>query len=200
MDVWKAYKAPELTRLPPSLDRTRTASGVVEAPSDTSTSVEISRPADLLKRLSALQQSDATKFKHLLGELGSNLKAAANSPSGVVGSELGQLADRILLAAKTGNLASLQSTASTARPSPTLDNRAQRAPSAVEPTELASKPAPSMGAAGSAAIAGEVASRMGVASAAMAAYRRHVPAAATPSPTVAQALDYVLAAVNDANR
>jgi hypothetical protein len=176
MDVWKAYKAQELTRLQPPASIARTASDIAEgsrgsrahgraAPADTTTSVAISRPAELLKRLSALQQSDATKFKHLLGELGSNLKAAANSPSGVVGAELGQLADRVLRAAKTGDLSGLQG-----EPGAPPPKRAVAAPSS------------------------------SAASAAIAAYRRNAPAVAAPSVTVAQALDYVLSAVDEASR
>jgi hypothetical protein len=110
MDVWKAYRAPELARV---REATRPASPLVAPSSDTTTSVAISKPADVLKKLSALQQSDATKFKHLMGALAGNLKAAANPQSGAVGSELSQFAERLSRVAKTGDLSKLQLPTST---------------------------------------------------------------------------------------
>ena len=157
MDVWKAYKAPELGRVREA-DRlaARPASPVVTPQSDTTTSVAISKPADILKKLSALQQSDATKFKHLMGALAGNLKAAANPGSGAVGAELSQFADRLTRVAKTGDLSTLQ------------------LPTQSPPISFARN--------------------------AMEAYRRNAPTPAAPTATVDSALDYVLAAVNEASQ
>jgi hypothetical protein len=157
MDVWKAYKAPELGRVRETDPlAARPASSVVTSPSDTTTSVAISKPADILKKLSALQQSDATKFKHLMGALAGNLKAAANPGSGAVGAELSQFADRLTRVAKTGDLSTLQL--------PTQSPPISFARNAIE------------------------------------AYRRNAPAPAAPTATVDSALDYVLAAVNEASQ
>lgn len=157
MDVWKAYKAPELGRVRGTDPlAARPASPVVTSPSDTTTSVAISKPADILKKLSALQQSDATKFKHLMGALAGNLKAAANPGSGAVGTELSQFADRLTRVAKTGDLSTLQL--------PTQSPPISFARNAIE------------------------------------AYRRNAPAPAAPTATVDSALDYVLAAVNEASQ
>jgi hypothetical protein len=157
MDVWKAYKAPELGRVRETDPlAARPASPVVTPQSDTTTSVAISKPADILKKLSALQQSDATKFKHLMGALAGNLKAAANPGSGAVGAELSQFADRLTRVAKTGDLSTLQL--------PTQSPPISFARNAIE------------------------------------AYRRNAPAPAAPTATVDSALDYVLAAVNEASQ
>jgi hypothetical protein len=71
------------------------------------TTVEISKSAELLQSLSAFQQSDQKRFSEVLGAVASNLKAAANAPSGQHGTELGQLADRLMVAANTGNLSGI---------------------------------------------------------------------------------------------
>jgi hypothetical protein len=156
MDVWKGYKALEPVRVRQTDPAAaRPASAVVSPSSDTTTSVAISKPADLLKKLSALQQTDSTKFKHLMDALAGNLKAAANPGSGAVGAELSQFADRLTRVAKTGDLSTLQ--LPTQRPPTTF------ARNAIE------------------------------------AYRRNAPAPAAPTATVDSALDYVLAAVSEAN-
>ena len=44
------------------------------------------------------------RFEEVVGAIASNLKAAANSPSGQIGADLGKLADKLMVAANTGNL------------------------------------------------------------------------------------------------
>jgi len=110
MDVTKAYQATQLARVRTEQTRPQPKAGSKSA--GVSVSVAISRPAGLLNKLASLQEEDETRFKHLMGAVGSNLKAAANAPSGSVGTELGALADQLLQVAKTGDLAALSPTVS----------------------------------------------------------------------------------------
>lgn len=111
MDVRKAYQATQLARVRPDT-RPQPVARATKTSGDASARVAISGPAGLLNRLSSLQEADETRFKHLMGAVGSNLKAAANPESGAVGAELGALADQLLKVAKTGDLASFQPAAS----------------------------------------------------------------------------------------
>ena len=122
----------------------------------------------MLKKLSSLQQSDATKFKHLMGALAGNLKAAANPQSGAVGAELGQFAERLSRVAKTGDLSKLQLPT-------TLRSRVEEPRASTTPPSSFARNA-------------------------IEAYRRNAPAPAAPTATVDSALDYVMAAVNEASQ
>lgn len=109
MDVRRAYQASQLVRV--HGEAMKVAGGRLGAPaprSDPSVHVVISRPAGVLSKLASLQDADASRFKQRMGEVGSNLKAAANPQSGAIGSELGVLADQLLHVAKTGDLSALQ--------------------------------------------------------------------------------------------
>ncbi|HEX5660261.1 MAG TPA: hypothetical protein VFX59_23865, partial [Polyangiales bacterium] len=71
----------------------------------TSTQVRISEQADLLKRMSALQQSDPDRFKEVLGSVSQNLTAASQNPeAGQVNGELSKLARSLDRVARTGDL------------------------------------------------------------------------------------------------
>lgn len=110
MDVGRASKSSEIDRL--HLDVPHRTSANVGAGANDTTSVAISKPADLLKKISDLKQADPEKFKLVMGEVASNLKAAANPQSGAVGAQLNQLSDRLRRAANTGDLSGLQSSVS----------------------------------------------------------------------------------------
>ena len=139
MDVGRAGKSSEVERL--HLDVGHRASGSVGASATDTTSVAISKPADLLKKISDLKQADPEKFKLVMGEVASNLKAAANPQSGAVGAQLSQLSDRLRRAANTGDLSGLQSSVSlTGSASQGSTNRAleayrRLAPSAAQPSD-----------------------------------------------------------------
>jgi ABC-type transporter Mla subunit MlaD len=139
MDVGRASKSSEVDRL--HLGVAHRSSGNVGAGTDDTTSVAISKPADLLKKLSDLKQADPEKFKLVMGEVASNLKAAANPQSGAVGAQLSQLSDRLRRAANTGDLSGLQSSVSlTGSGSTGSTNRAleayrRLAPSAAQPSD-----------------------------------------------------------------
>ena len=90
----------------------RALSPVSDGNSSDTTSVAISKPAGLLKKLSDLKQADPERFKLVMGEVAANLKAAANPQSGAVGAQLSQLSDGLKRAANTGDLSSLQSSVS----------------------------------------------------------------------------------------
>ena len=107
MDVYKAHRVGQLRVVrSESYPRSR-PQPERDAPASTESKVEISRSASLLGTLSALQQSDRREFGYVMGEVASNLRAAANPESGTVGAELSQLADRLKRAGKTGDLSSV---------------------------------------------------------------------------------------------
>ena len=139
MEVGRASKSSELERL--QIDLAQRASGKVGASSTDTTSVAISKPADLLKKLSDLKQADPEKFKLVMGEVASNLKAAANPQSGAVGAQLSQLSDRLRRAANTGDLSGLQSSVSLSGSSNqgsthrALEAYRRLAPSAAQPSD-----------------------------------------------------------------
>lgn len=108
MDVRKAYQATQLARIRTDAPRPQRERERENKVADASVRVAISKPAGLLSKLSSLQGEDDERFKQLMGAVGSNLKAAANAPSGAVGEELGALADQLLKVAKTGDLSALQ--------------------------------------------------------------------------------------------
>jgi hypothetical protein len=109
MDVRKVYQASELVRIHGETKRLPRAVSTPTIEADPSVRVAISKSAGLLNKLSSLQDADATQFRYLMGEVGSNLKAAANPESGAVGADLGELADRLLRVAESGDLSYLQS-------------------------------------------------------------------------------------------
>ncbi|MDB4987064.1 MAG: hypothetical protein JWN04_2242 [Myxococcaceae bacterium] len=125
MDVGRAAKTLELERL--RTEAAQRASGAVGATgSSADTSVAISRPADLLKRLSTLKQSDPERFKLLMEQMSANLKAAANPQSGSVGAQLSKLSAGLARAGHTGDLSSLQPSLAAPTAAP-LGSSAQRA-------------------------------------------------------------------------
>lgn len=139
MDVGRASRSSEIERL--RLDTAHRASGKLATSALDKTSVAISKPADLLKKISDLKQADPEKFKLVMGEVASNLKAAANPQSGAVGAQLSQLSDRLRRAANTGDLSGLQSSVSlTGSSNQGSTNRAleayrRLAPSAAQPSD-----------------------------------------------------------------
>ncbi|MDB4976611.1 MAG: hypothetical protein JWN48_4952 [Myxococcaceae bacterium] len=107
MDVGRAGKVVELERQrTEAAQQTQSPVGATTGSADTS--VAISKPADLLKRLSSLKQSDPERFKLLMGQMSANLRAAANPQSGAVGQQLSQLSASLARAANTGDLSGLQ--------------------------------------------------------------------------------------------
>jgi hypothetical protein len=71
----------------------------------TSTQVRISEQADLLKRMSALKESDPARFKEVLGSVSQNLTAAAQNPeAGEINGELSKLARSLDKVARSGDL------------------------------------------------------------------------------------------------
>jgi hypothetical protein len=108
MDVRGALQVSQLVRVHGEARRARSVSVGVPAQPDAGVRVVISQPADVLSKLSSLQDADADAFQLRMQEVGSHLKAAANPQSGAVGSELGALADQLLRVAKTGDLTALQ--------------------------------------------------------------------------------------------
>lgn len=109
MDVRRTYQAAQLVRVHrENLTPRASTVSARRVSSDVGVKVAISKNADVLSQLSALQDSDEERFKEVIGAVGSNLKAAANPNAGAVGSELGALADQLLRVAKTGDLSALQ--------------------------------------------------------------------------------------------
>ena len=139
MDVGRASKSSEIERL--QLELAHRTPGQVGVSATDTISVAISKPADLLKKISDLKQADPEKFKLVMGEVASNLKAAANPQSGAVGAQLSQLSDRLRRAANTGDLSGLQSSVSlTGASSAGSTNRAleayrRLAPSPAQPSD-----------------------------------------------------------------
>lgn len=71
----------------------------------TSTQVRISEKADLLKQMSALQQSDPSRFKEVLGSVSQNLTAASQNPeAGEINGDLSKLARSLEQVARSGDL------------------------------------------------------------------------------------------------
>lgn len=64
--------------------------------------------AQLLSQLQQLQQTDPTKLKSVLGDIATQLQAAAQQDGGVAGQRLSALAGRFQQAAQTGDLSGLQ--------------------------------------------------------------------------------------------
>lgn len=139
MDVKRSQQALIVARAPAEL-RGQSAPEPTDRPeTEGNVRVAISRSAGLLNRLSTLQDADDTRFRHLMGAVGSNLKAAANPQSGVVGQELGALADQLLKVAKTGDLTVLHPVSSSFTQSASTTQRALDAyrrsgPSAATPS------------------------------------------------------------------
>jgi len=181
VNVWNSLRAHEVQRVAP-LERPLVERPVAPPATtvDTTTKVEISRPAELLRSLSAFQQSDVKRFQEVIGAVASNLKAASNSPSGKVGADLGKLADKLMVAANSGNLAVL---ANDANPAALAQASSARTATAISANAGANADAPGSG------------FRQATMNRAIEAYRRHAP---PPSDTVAQALDYVQEVVRGA--
>jgi hypothetical protein len=69
-------------------------------------SLPISRPGELLSKLHQLKTQDPTKFKQLLSDVASRLRAQSQQDQG--DHELSRLADNVQRAADTGDLTALQ--------------------------------------------------------------------------------------------
>lgn len=105
MDVRRVYSATQVAASGASRVRSeRPTAPLTRRVRDPKVVISISRQADLMSRLSSLKQQQPAQFEELMDSLGRNLKAAANPQSGVVGSELGALGDRLLRVAQTGEL------------------------------------------------------------------------------------------------
>jgi hypothetical protein len=72
------------------------------------TSTSVSKPGELLSKLSQLLQQDPTKFKAVTQEISDELKTAAQSASGPQASFLSKLSDSFAQASSSGSLSSLQ--------------------------------------------------------------------------------------------
>jgi hypothetical protein len=142
MDVGRAGRAAELERLQSDAAQKSAGPVGVSGVAD-DTSVAISRPADLLKRLSTLRQSDPERFKLLMGQVSANLRAAANPGSGAVGAQLTKLSAGLARAANTGDLSGLQPSLDAPLDGPSFGSSTQRAlaayrrnlPSSSEPSD-----------------------------------------------------------------
>lgn len=84
------------------------ASSASGSSSDVSTSVGISKPAQEMKKLAALQQSDPAKFKEVVSQIADQLSQAASSQTGAAADKLNEMADKFEKAADSGDLSSLQ--------------------------------------------------------------------------------------------
>src|ERR1700759_1604677 len=74
----------------------------------TSSTVSLSKPAELFKQLSDLQQSDPAAFKQAASQIADQFKQEAASAQGPESEGLNRLADAFTQAAQNGNLSSLQ--------------------------------------------------------------------------------------------
>jgi hypothetical protein len=69
--------------------------------------VDISKPGQLMSELTALAQSDPTKFKSVTADIAKQLQDAASSQSGSSASFLDKLADKFSAASQSGSAADL---------------------------------------------------------------------------------------------
>jgi hypothetical protein len=71
-------------------------------------STRVSKPGELMSKLSQLLQQDPAKFKAVTQQISDELKTAAQSDNGPQASFLSKLSDRFAEAASSGSLSSLQ--------------------------------------------------------------------------------------------
>jgi hypothetical protein len=71
-------------------------------------STTVSKPGELLSKLSQLLQQDPAKFKQVTQQIAGELKTAAQSATGPQASFLSKLSDDFATASSSGSLASLQ--------------------------------------------------------------------------------------------
>jgi hypothetical protein len=76
--------------------------------STAASSTQVSKPGELMAKLSQLLQQDPAKFKQVTQQIGDQLKAAAQSASGPQAQFLSKLSDSFAQASSTGSLSSLQ--------------------------------------------------------------------------------------------
>lgn len=72
------------------------------------TSSNVSKPGELMAKLSQLQQQDPAKFKQVTQQISDDLKSEAANASGPQAQFLTKLSDNFAQAASSGNLSSLQ--------------------------------------------------------------------------------------------
>ena len=78
------------------------------ATSTPASSTTVSKPGELLAKLSQLQQQDPAKFKQVTEQISDDLKTAASTASGPQAQFLGKLSDDFAQASSTGKLDSLK--------------------------------------------------------------------------------------------
>jgi hypothetical protein len=68
----------------------------------------VSPGGDLMSKLAKLQQQDPAKFKEVVSQIATDVKAAAGKATGEQATELNKIADNFSQAATTGSLQSMQ--------------------------------------------------------------------------------------------
>ncbi|MEO7035016.1 MAG: hypothetical protein ABI548_13995 [Polyangiaceae bacterium] len=86
-------------------DNTGAAEGAASTPASSTT---VSKPGELMAKLSQLQQQDPAKFKQVTEQISDDLKTAASTASGPQAQFLSKLSDDFAQASSTGNLDSLK--------------------------------------------------------------------------------------------
>jgi hypothetical protein len=71
-------------------------------------STNVSKPGELMAKLSQLLHQDPAKFKQVAQQISEQLKTAAQSASGPQAAFLGKLSDRFAQASSSGSLSALQ--------------------------------------------------------------------------------------------
>lgn len=108
MNVGGIGRSTEVAHLRSTTATSNKASDSAPAGSGEASSVSLSKPAEMLQKLSALQESDPAKFKEVVGQIAEKLQAAADSEEGGGSEMLSDLASRFAEAAETGDLSALQ--------------------------------------------------------------------------------------------
>lgn len=70
--------------------------------------VKLSKPAEMMKKLAALKESDPAKFQEVVSNIANKLDEAAQSATGEEQARLSDLASKFSQAAESGDLSSLQ--------------------------------------------------------------------------------------------
>lgn len=70
--------------------------------------VQLSKPGELLKKLSDLQQSDPAKFKEVVQQISDAFASAAKDATGDDATALSDLADKFAQAAQSGDMSALR--------------------------------------------------------------------------------------------
>ncbi|MEO8904818.1 MAG: hypothetical protein ABI488_20535 [Polyangiaceae bacterium] len=86
-------------------DSTAAAQGAASTPAASTT---VSKPGELMAKLSQLQQQDPAKFKQVTEQISDDLKTAASTASGPQAQFLSKLSDDFAQASNSGNLDSMK--------------------------------------------------------------------------------------------